>query len=443
MKPIRMVISNKVTLLRMAAIFVAVMGIFAGCMSDPIVGPQAVPRLVNGPFNAYFFATNYQAPNTGDMVIRWTHAPSDTQLNFKGYYIRVYSSSLDTTAGALAPYDLHQLLDTVRVPKFGNHVDTNYIVSGLPIGYYTIMINGEQVSDTVRLSVDTFTYSNEFDPRPLTNPTNVQATSVGPSQVKLHWTPSPTETLDGFYKYYVYYLDPSPLTNITDSAHFVQGVPKGTNELTVSIPQPANTTGVNQAEHPYRFWVKSVRADSVQFYDDSSSVIWSGAETVPVSIVDVGLNIGFAPIRHSIFFGSYSGHWDVVDDSNRSDAQVEVTINSDQSVTLTPVAGNAMLLPEVDPALDLDSIYYSVPFTSGFSSQSITLPASPTDTLGRVVYVQIVDKTVLVGAYEYARIFVNHQSGLSSFVNPGGWIDIKGSFQPGLDKAGDAHLLYY
>ena len=439
MKPIQIATSKKVVIL----CTIALLGIFAGCMSDPIVGPEVRARLVNGPFNAYFFATNYQAPINGDMVIRWTHASTDTQLNFKGYYIRVYSSSLDTTAGALAAYDLHQLLDTIHVLKQNLRVDTSYTLHALPIGYYTIMINGEQVSDSQRLSVDTFTYSNEFDPRPQVNPTNLQATSVGSSSVKLHWTLSPTENLAGFYRYYIYYLDPSTITGVRDTAHLAQSVPKGTNEFTVNVPQPVSTTGQAQAEHPYRFWVKSVRADSVQSYDDSSSLSWSGAERVPVSILDTGINVGFTPIRYSIYFGAYAGHWDVVDDSTRPDAQVQVTINSDQSVTLTPEPGNALLLPTVDSALDLDSIFYSAPITSGFTSQSVTLPASSADTLGRVVYVQIVDKSVLIGKPEYARIFVERQNGLSSFANPSGWIDIKGSFQPGLNTAGDAHLPYY
>ncbi|HWF45088.1 MAG TPA: hypothetical protein VG537_10645, partial [Candidatus Kapabacteria bacterium] len=225
----------------------AIAALIAGCMSDPIIGPQVIPQLVNGPQNASFFATNYQAPTSGDMVIRWTHTPTDTQHNFRGYFIRVYSSNEDESA--TPPYDLHQLLDTITVYKQlqTNHVDTSYTVHALPIGYYTIMVNGEQVSDTTRLSVDTFTYSNEFDPRPLVNPTNLMASSGGSQQVNLHWTLSPSESLPGFGGYAVYYVDTDAQRVPRDSAHLLTlapFLPAGTTSFPAIVPPPpASTSG--------------------------------------------------------------------------------------------------------------------------------------------------------------------------------------------------------
>jgi hypothetical protein len=417
----------------------ALAALIAGCMSDPIIGPQVLPQLVNGPPNASFFATNYQAPTSGDMVIRWTHSPTDTQHNFKGYFIRVYSSNEDNTA--TPPYDLHQLLDTTTVYKQQqtNHVDTSYTVHALPIGYYTIMINGEQVSDTMRLSVDTFTYSNEFDPRPLVNPTNLMASSAGSQQVNLHWTLSPSESLPGFGGYAVYYVDPDPQRVPRDSAHLLTTpyLPAGTTTYLANVPAPpasinGGTTTLN--EWPYRFWVKAVRKDSVQFYDDSSAIVWSGAENAPPGATDS------TAFHHALFFGFQNNIWDMTDDSMHTDEQVKIDI-SGQTLTLTAMNG-AIFNTQIDLAVDLDSIYYSSPVpVLNFTQSSITLPPITTDTLGRVVYLQFPDPA-LQNKPEWARIFIHHQSD-GTFITASNGAAMKGSFQPGVTKAGDSHLPYY
>src|SRR5947209_5399423 len=88
--------------------------ILGGCLADDINAPQREYRPVYQPPAAYFRAIT----NTTNLEIRWNPPQADTQKNFKGYFIQLFSS--DTT-GALPDqnFDAHFIaeIDSVHVPK--------------------------------------------------------------------------------------------------------------------------------------------------------------------------------------------------------------------------------------------------------------------------------------------------------------------------------------
>ncbi|MFI5201198.1 MAG: fibronectin type III domain-containing protein [Candidatus Kapaibacterium sp.] len=438
----------------------------AGCLSDNSPIMQVVPRLVVAPQNPRFQAIHYfngSNPPAGQMLVKWSRSIADTQLNFKGYFVELWSS--DTTGVPLGNEDnLEQLLDSVHIGRvrtiippdtFYKLADTFYTFTGIPtspksipMGRYTVVIKGEKTALSETLSLDSSQYSALFDPLPLSDPTNLQATSLGPTQIGLRWTPSPDDTSAGFYRYVIYYCD----TTKNDTGHVLALIPKqlpiidsgvkiGWNDSTHTVGVPGVTiTGQTTSEWPYKFWIKSQRIDSTFFYTDTNAVIWAGAEQVP----KVGNDTGYLQVYNSdtIYFGSLNNQYDVaIDSSKDGKGQVAVTI-SGGTVTLTAVNYGVGFLARTDQDSSLGLVYYSAPLDdpSQFDQLSIRLP-SPANG-GVIVYVMMHDEVQLFGKDMWARIFIREQSN-SSYINSNGAIDIKGSFQPGVTKDGSAHLGYY
>ena len=431
----------------------------SGCLQDTITGPQVVPRLVLQPFSARFIAINYVAPDHGDMIVRWSRSLGDTQLNFKGYFVKLFQSTAppdsvtDGTEAIKFPP-----LDSGYVYRVGNRLaDTSIIFKSKDSGRYTVWIYGVHSADTIRLSSDSLQYSSWFDPRPLTNPTNLRATSISPTQVKLRWDSSTTEKYMGFLGYAVYARDPSNTSPFKDSARLLVTLPAGTAReyIAQAVPfsPPTQTTTTTAVEHSNGYFVKSVRFDSTIVWGatDSNMIIWAGAQPVPAQTgTDTGSgfnsNSGYRMIHNSMYFGTFGSQPDVVDDSNRTDKQVTVTF-SNGSVTLAAGIGATFLNsgePLTHQVWDSSARFYTTPITSG-SVATITLDSSSTDTTGRLIYLQFNDLTDgLPNQPEYARFFVHRQLN-GSFINPdNGGIDIKGYYQPGITSTGTAaHLPYY
>ncbi len=430
----------------------------AGCLQDTITGPQVVPRLVLQPFHARFIAINYQAPTTGDMIVRWTRSQGDTQLNFKGYFVKLWSSSsrYDSTAAAQVETFL-ALRDTGSVYRKGiAFADTSITFKNIAMGRYTAVIWAVHSSDTLQLSLDSLTYSDFYDPRPLTNPSNLQVCSVSPTTVKLHWALNATDTNQGCIGYAIYARDPENTSSFRDSARRIATVLPHIQEMVVpSVPFGTNTTGSSSTpEHTNIFFVRSLRNDSTIFWGaaDSNLIKWAGAQPVPTSGgTDTGTgtytNSGFRIIRHSMYFGTYGSQFDLIDDSAGSNQQVLVS-QSGSDVILTAGAGAAFLNggEMVSQAQwDSNEVFYTTPLTLANGSPQSSVTLSGSDTLGRLVYLQFLDsETALKGKSEYARFFVRRQSN-GSFINPNnGGIDVKGMFQPGVTSTGNiVHLLYY
>lgn len=425
--------------------------LFSGCISDPITGPEVRARLVLPPQRVMFSSpvSSFVAPATGDMVIRWTRSPADTQLNFKGYYVQLWTSEwvIDASPVHQDSQKLIQLIDTAHVLKVTGRLDTSVTFRSLPMGTYTAFVWGEKATDTLGYSLDYAKWSFYFDPRPLQNPTNLQATSISTNTVALKWDYPASHLDSGSRGYVIYYRNPD-IRN--DSAHF-GGSTRGndTNSWTVNLP-PLPSQILGAVEHEYQMWVKSIRNDSTFFYSDSNTVVWAGAERLPTQGGDSSIHpdsthsipVGsFRLIRHSIIFENVNSQWEVADDSGHTDQQITIT-PSGQSVILT-AATDVSFSSQIDQARSLDTLFYSTPITSGFNQSSLTLDPAP-DDLGRVIYVQLTDRNRVRGNKpEWARIFILHQSD-GTFINPTmGGIDIQASYQPGVTPSIDAHLPYY
>lgn len=448
-----------------------VIAMLGGCIADPIVPFQVVPETVVAPQNPFFQAVNYvqfSSPPQGQMYVKWNRSIADTQLNFKGYYVELWKSHPDITG---LSEDVDALVDTVSVYHLpGKLTDTFYTFktmqspqipgtsTPIPIGRYSVVVRGikTSASDTTIYSVDSSIYSAFYDPLPMQNPSNLVATSTGPSAVELRWTLPVTDKDTGFYRYVVYYRD----TTINDTGHVATYVPKGINTAFVSVP-PATGSTVTATEWPYEFWVKSQRNDSTFFYGpdmygpDTNHIVWSGAEAVPKNGNETDSSLqGYLQILNgkSMYFGSLNAQWDVAEDSTDNTGQVVVNIIGN-IVTLNVQSHNGGLggvgflvqngSPRMDGDSSLDSIFYTGPLNnpSQFTATSVTLPASPTNG-GVIVYLMMNDDQTPQLGHQWVRILIRAQPG-GTFVNSNGGIDIKGSFQPGVTKDGSRHLPFY
>ncbi|HET6402765.1 MAG TPA: fibronectin type III domain-containing protein [Candidatus Kapabacteria bacterium] len=435
----------------------------AGCLVDNSQIVQVVPRLVLAPQNPRFQAINFVAPASGSMLVKWNRSIADTQLNFKGYYVKLWQYYVDPLNGNLdsiinpsnPPLATAQIGRTTRPVADTSCIFTQTTLGPeLPEGTYLVSILGVKANDSGTQSLDSSQYSGLFDPRPLTDPTNLRATSLGPNQIGLRWTASPTDTNAGFFRYVIYYRD----TTKNDTGHVLatnqkqpiiidsNGAIIGWNDSTAIVGVPGFTPqNATTSEWPYQFWVKSERNDSTFVYTDTNSETWAGAAYLPSPGVDSGG--GWGGIHNSIFIGSFNQNWAIVDDSNRTaDMQVKVTIDiSNRTVMLTAENNTAFLLDNstgtarMDTAYSLGSIYYKYPYVADFTVTSVTLPQFATST-GIVLYLMIPDP-LLGNKPEWARLFIKSFGG--TFINSTSGIHCDASFQPATSFDGGTHLPYY
>ena len=460
--------------------FIAVAMCFAGCLSDPNQPFQVRPELVLAPPSLHFQApvtgyVQFSAPPAGSMLVTWNRSIADTQLNFKGYFVKLYTSD---TSGIIAgsTENIDSLVDTVSIFRpAGMRTDTFYqfntvrlpsihlSTAGVPIPLhrYTVVVHGLKTgtADTTIYSTDSAVYSALFDPLPMENPTNLRATSVGPTQVALRWTDPVTAHDTGFLQYIVYYRD---TTKFQDTGHICGQIPKwGTlgngndSTITVSVP-PSNVSGSTTTEYRYEFWVKSERNDSTFSFGpdiygtDTNHITWAGAELIPKSGNDSeSYNSGclLVPGSRSVYLGPSNSQYDMLIDSVNSNGQIVVD-TANGVVTLKVQATGMGFMNRIDPARDLDSLFYSVPLAdpTQFTQTSITLPATGNDSTGVVVYLRMTDDVQPSLGNQYARIYIRAQLSNGSFINTEGTIsgvDMKASFQPGVTKDGSQHLPYY
>ncbi len=431
----------------------------AGCLTDTQPVVEVRPRLVVAPPNVYFQAINYlngSSPAAGQMLVRWNRSIADTQLNFKGYYIKVVESTRDTSGNVT-------YLDSIasaHVGRVGGRIpDTSYLFTSgakglFTIGTYTVFVWGEKTSDTVQLSTDTAIVTSFYDPRPLRNPTSIEATSVGPNTINLTWPRSPDDTNAGFFRYVIYYRD---TTNSQDSGHVIGFVSRPdtisasiiTNASAPPGPVANGTQQSNATEYPYRYWVKSERNDSTFIYGtDTNAIVWSGAEAVPPNGNDTGFNLGFLRVyaNDTVYFGSLNNQFNVAVDSSRDHkGQLAVSISGSTVTLWAPGPDGVGFLNRIDPAPHgLDSVFYTGPLNdpSQFSSPSITLPASTGDSGGVIVYLMMNDDQQPGLGHQWARVFIHIQAD-GTFINSIGAIDMKASFQPGITRDGSKHLPFY
>ena len=350
-------------------------GILIGCLGDPINEPTIVPRLVLQPQVASLEAIT----GTDNIKAKWTPSPTDTQGNFKGYYIELYRSAKYSDSAYIGEDSLLEpMLAKAHVPKS----DTSYIFPNQTTSgnRYSVRVYGEQFTDpaypdSITLSKDYANASLDYDSDSVIAPTVFMGGSIGPNLVRLQWSESPSASHPGFSGYIIRYRDN------TNTKSLIQTVRAGKLETFLTVNVPA--TSSQDLIIPYSFSIKALRNDSTESAD-STLLVWSGAWAVPqVGVRDVKIDT-------LIFIGQTNQYYDLIV-TDRPEAQIRPD-TSTGDIRLTALSG-AKFASQIDSGTSLDSVCYELPLDDGlFSESSIVLPHySPAG--GKIVYIRFAEGT--------------------------------------------------
>ncbi len=386
---------------------------FGGCLSDNIDAPDIKPRLIYPPGGVHYKSVT----NTTDLEVRWNRSPSDTQQNFKGYFVQLFISS---GSASLTEEDsiIGQEIDSVHTGRG----DTIYTFHNIPPGRYTVRAWGERYPDAAKPDSVVLSQFFQFisfdnDPKPVSAPSAVYASSGGsPNTVNLFWQRSPDEANKGFLGYIIRYVDTTNTFNpkLITAMTLQPGV--GIGVVRASIVVPGNLT--IPSEKPYKFWVKSIRKDSVES-SDSIGISWSGAERLPIG----GYNNNQFKIDTGVFIGAIGTGYNIAAyDATSVNAMFKILYDG-TTVSFAALHGTTFS-SQVDTASSLDGGYFSRPFTDAelMTATSVSLPVLPTgSTSGAEVY-------ALLPGGSRARIFVSSVN--SQYIQIGNNLNITVSFQP-------------
>ena len=334
--------------------------LFFGCLGDQVDQPQVVAQLILPPAFVYYKAVTIPT----DLEIRWNRSLTDTQGNFKGYFVQLFSS-IDTSGNPFYDDKIVAEIDSIHLAK-GDTIHTFHNIS--PLGRYTVRVWGERNNntDSLVLSDNYAKLAFYFDPYPVTAPKQIYASSAGQTSVNLFWTPSETDRQLGFSGYIIRYIDPS---NSAAHVTYLTKLPNDTLHkiwnATVTVPPSPD---LSQPIKATTFWIKAIRKDSVESVD-SIGITWSGAyqTSLPV-IIDTGVfigsigpgNIGIATRDVSDPASYFSVHYD----------GSTVTVAGLHSTTFVDHA-------DIDTAGFAD-FRFSAPFADNdYAQSSIVLPAAP------------------------------------------------------------------
>lgn len=381
----------------------------AGCLPDNIDGPQIVFQPIYPPAQVYF-----RAVNVSDLQVRWNPSPSDIQENFKGYFIQLFRS---------APYsppstdNIDSVFDPILYTDTVLKSDTSVIFKNITLGRYTVRVWGQHSSalDTLILSKYPQSLSFDFDPRPVSAPKQIFATSIGPTTVKLFWLKSISENQIGMVGYIIRFKDTTrsngPLITVSPNKE------KDTNFATkyisavVTVPARPNST---IPEYPYKFWVKAIRQDSVES-EDSIGISWSGAERIPGISLPVRLDTG-------IFMGIVGPTYNLVQ-TVPTGPSAQLLVTQSNGDVLVKALNGTKFVNRVDNDSSLDANFFAAPFlNSEFTETQLRFPASGNDK-GAIIYALLPDKN-------RARILFQKDTSGGSYIRPGNTISIQASFQP-------------
>lgn len=379
-------------------------GMLVGCLGDE-VGVETKPQIILQPPYVRF-----EARGTSDLIAKWGRSLTDTQQNFKGYYIELFTSvKVDPTS------ELDSILDTVataHAPKS----DTSYKFTNILPGRYTLSVWGERYPDPANpdslvLSAFPVQFSFTFDLLPVLAPKGLLAHANGLGNVTIYWEPSSSIAQEGMAGYIIRYRDSSSTSSKIYT--FAERPPKSVSPITRILQFPLASDGL---ERPYKIWVKGVRNDSTESVD-SAVIVWSGATAV-------GLNQPTVEIGKKIFIGKVNTGYEIKQ-LDAAEAQIAVTA-TDSTVTIEALGG-ARFASRVDDNI-LDSVFFSAPFAeSDFTETTLTLPRNPARS-GVCFYVRLPGEE---GTYPRARImFVRNANG-TLIHPPGTTIRAQAKFQLG------------
>ncbi|HET9137424.1 MAG TPA: fibronectin type III domain-containing protein [Candidatus Kapabacteria bacterium] len=388
-----------------------------GCLGDDVDRPTVVPQLVFAPALTYYKAIT----NTTDVQIRWNRSTTDLQKNFKGYFVKLFSSQIDSTNLLGEDVTLEEL-DSVHVGPG----DTSYTFHNLSLlKRYTAEVFGERFSNDTPVYSENKSYiSFTYDSRGVSAPKNIYASSSSATIVNLFWDSSQSESQQNFAGYIIRYRD----TSQTNS-HVIEppggrisakGLNPGSLTRFASLTVPGNT--FPPIEREYKFWVKAIRTDSVES-DDSIGISWSGAERLGglQVLIDTGVFIG----------GNGTGTGYAISTADVSNSNTYFTPHFD-GTTLTLTGLHTTLFAKRIDMIDstgMDHFGFSSPINDNeYTETSLALP-TPTGNGGAQVYALMPSGRV--------RLFIpsiRDSSGVSRYVSTASngqkSITVTASYQP-------------
>ena len=381
-----------------------------GCLSDNIDAPDIKPRLIYPPGGVYYKSIT----NTTDLEIRWNRSPSDTQQNFKGYFVQLFISY-----GSASLTEEDSILGTEIDSVHTGRGDTVYTFHNIPPGRYTVRAWGERFPDATKPDSVVLSQFSQFvsfdnDPKPVASPSAVYASSGAvPNTVNLFWQRSPDEANKGFLGYIIRYVD----TTNTFSPKLITfaTLPStvGTGVVAASVIVPGNPT--IPTEKPYKFWVKAIRKDNVES-NDSVGISWSGAER----LVSIAGTTQFK-IDTGVFIGQIGTGYNMATyDPTSINAMFKILYDG-TTVSFTALNGTTFS-SRVDTAASLDASYFSRPFTDAELQQASMVSLPTVTTSGAQVY-------ALLPGGGRARIFISAAPG-GGYIQVGNNLNITVSFQP-------------
>lgn len=329
-----------------------------GCMDDPL-GPEIVARNIFRPSAIHYQFFDYNvAASTGNMRVMWSPASTDTQSNFKGYYIKLSTPRFDTlgTNVAVLPGDS---LEAKHVPKS----DTSVVFEDLRVDeIYVVQIWGEgfvQNADTLKLSRDFVQSHTLFDPRPVENPEILGVVALGRQNVLLVWAAPPEPRGKGFN---IYFSDPSRSEEI---GVFYTRVSSTTTSLNISVPPHADALATGFVEMEYKFWIKALGADSLENRLDSSVIKWSGADRLDTTSVTIGRSLGI---------GNDRGVYRAIEMEPSAGAILFTQVGNELVLT---GQHETRFVNRVDNAKGVDSVLFTRPFdNSEFDQTQLSIPVT-------------------------------------------------------------------
>jgi len=422
---------------------VLMLGTLASCMEDPITSEEAVPQNIFRPNSIGFRFIDYVPGSpTGSIRVYWSNSSSDAQPNFGGYVARILTFQAVPIEGTK---DSIQRA-TIFAEKIVSKTTLEAVFENVPINKeYVFAVWGMRNPnpdrpDSLILSRDsvatpTIDGTNKrttFDPRPVQNPTVIRAASMSPTSVLLEWDLPATHDQGNILSYTVYYRDPS---KINDSAKYAGQVPylrsndSGSNTATVNVPGAIVGQGISVVKE-YEFWIKTIRIDSTQFYDDSTLIRWSGAESFRLGDTSSGNGVR---LGQGVFFGNLQGRYsakEVAPEDPTANFKIE---DAGENVIVTGLNGTRFYAVFHGSA-DLKTARFSAPLSDAdYSEGTLTLPKS-TPEGGWIIYLKLSGRN-----QEVARVLL--QGSGTSLVTSGNTVNAHFIFQP--MRGGAAPLPYF
>jgi len=346
-------------------ILLLISALLYGCLGDNVDRPTVKAQLVLAPALTYYKAIT----NTTDVQIRWNRSSTDLQTNFKGYFVKLFASEVDTN-NRLGEDILHEELDSIHVGPGDTTTPFHNLVL---LKLYTVEVFGERFSnDTPVYSEGHSFISFTYDSREVVAPKNIYASSASPTMVNLSWDTSQTESQENFAGYIIRYRDESQ-TN----SHVIEppggrisakAFSFGSLIRFLSVTVPGNTFA--PIEREYKFWVKAIRTDSVES-DDSIGISWSGAERLgPLQII----------IDTWVFLGGNGTGGFAMATFDISSANSYLTTHFDgTTLTIASLHGTTFATKkDLVDSLGIDHFRFSAPLSDNeFTETSVTLPSPP------------------------------------------------------------------